>query len=363
LPGTCTVSQTFLAVIARIHAASNDGAALRRTASATILTNVYMTAGDQNTAGECFAFEIDRDAVGQRLDAFLARMSLRPAMTRSMLQQLIRDGFVTVCSQVRKSGYRLQEGDLVEVLLPPSRPSALTPEEIEFRILYEDDELVVVSKPPGLVVHPACGNETGTLVHGLLFRCGNLAGISGEQRPGIVHRLDKDTSGVMVIAKNDRAHQALATQFKDRRVEKIYRALVNGRLAEEGGRIVAPIGRHPVQRQKMAVLPAGGREAVTNWRVLERFTANTYLEIRLETGRTHQIRVHLAHLGHPITGDPVYGGKIKGGEDLKINRQCLHAFRLSFTHPLTGEWLAFQAPVWPDMEEILRYLREKAAWE
>jgi 23S rRNA pseudouridine1911/1915/1917 synthase len=320
-----------------------------------------MIASDQNKVGNRFAVEIDRGTAGQRLDAFLARLSLRPAMTRSMLQQLIRDGFITVCGQGRKSGYRLQEGDLVEVLLPPPRLSALTPEEIDFQVLYEDDELVVVSKPPGLVVHPACGNETGTLVHGLLFRCGNLAGISGEQRPGIVHRLDKDTSGVMVIAKNDQAHQALASQFKDRRVEKIYHALVNGRLAGESGRVVASIGRHRVHRQKMAVLPVGGREAVTNWRVLERFTANTYLEIRLETGRTHQIRVHLAHLGHPVTGDPVYGGKIREDGGLKVNRQCLHAFRLSFTHPLTGEWLSFQAPVWPDMEDVLRYLREKTS--
>jgi 23S rRNA pseudouridine1911/1915/1917 synthase len=322
----------------------------------------YMTAGEQNImAGDRFEYEIDRGSAGQRLDAFLARMSLRPAMTRSMLQQLILDGFVTVCGQNRKSGCRLQEGDLVKVLLPPSRPSAMIPEEIDFQVIYEDDELVVVSKPPGLVVHPACGNETGTLVHGLLFHCQSLAGISGEQRPGIVHRLDKDTSGVIVVAKNDQAHQALTSQFKDRRVKKIYRALVNGCLPEESGRVTAPIGRHPVHRQKMAVLPVGGREAVTNWRVRERFATHTYLEIRLETGRTHQIRVHLAHIGHSVTGDQVYGGKCSEALDLRVNRQCLHAFRLGFTHPLSGEWLEFEAPVWPDIEEVLRCLREQAS--
>jgi 23S rRNA pseudouridine1911/1915/1917 synthase len=181
------------------------------------------------------------------------------------------------------------------------------------------------------------------------------------QRPGIVHRLDKDTSGVMVIAKNDRSHQALSRQFKDRKVEKIYLALVDGRMARESGRVQLPIGRHPVQRQKMAVLTTGGREAVTNYRVVEEFIAHSYLEIRLETGRTHQIRVHLAHLGHPVAGDSVYGRKKNGPAAIGIERQCLHAFRLGFTHPATGELLVFQADVWPDMEKTLHGLRNSAS--
>jgi 23S rRNA pseudouridine1911/1915/1917 synthase len=319
-----------------------------------------MTADDLIRTGDPFKIEIDQSSAGQRLDVFLARISPRPTMTRSMLQQLVRDGHVTVSGQERKSGYRLQAGDVVEMEVPPVRPSALVPEKIDFSILHEDDHMVVISKPPGLVVHPACGNETGTLVHGLLFRCGNLAGISGEQRPGIVHRLDKDTSGVMVIAKNDRAHQALTNQFKDRGVEKIYRALVNGIPRESSGRIDLPIGRHPVHRHKMSVLPSG-REAVTNWRVIERFSAQVHLEIRIETGRTHQIRVHLAHIGYPVVGDPLYGGKVKGNDMLKASRQCLHAYRLSLSHPVTGERMVFQAPVWPDMEELLAYLRGTAA--
>jgi 23S rRNA pseudouridine1911/1915/1917 synthase len=322
-----------------------------------------MTAAkDRPSDQDHFRLEIDIKAAGQRLDAFLARLNLRPAMTRSMLQQIIRDGFVTVGGQIRKSGYRLQESEVVEVQLPEPKSSTLIPENIDYQMLHEDDELVVISKPPGLVVHPACGNETGTLVHGLLFRCDNLAGIGGVRRPGIVHRLDRDTSGVMVIAKNDAAHQALARQFKDRRVEKVYRALVDGRMAVENGRIEAAIGRHPVHRRKMAVLPSGGREAATNWRVLERFNTCSYLEIRPETGRTHQIRVHLAHLGYPVSGDPVYGRKRKDPASPSFQRQCLHAFRLGFAHPATGEWLLFQAPVWPDMEKILQALREEC-WQ
>jgi 23S rRNA pseudouridine1911/1915/1917 synthase len=305
---------------------------------------------------ECFRFEVQPQTAGQRLDSYLAQRELQPGLTRSMMQQLIRAGHVLVAGQKRKSSYRIQAGDLIEVCPPPPKPSALVPEEVPFQILYDDEHLAVIVKPPGVVVHPACGNETGTLVHGLLFRCANLSGISGEQRPGIVHRLDKDTSGVMVIAKNDHSHQALSTQFKERRVEKIYRALVEGRMEATSGRIDLPIGRHPVQRKKMAVLPAG-RLAVTNWHVLEEFADSTYLEIRLETGRTHQIRVHLAHIGHPVIGDPLYGHKkLKNS-----HRQCLHAHQLSFFHPASGERLTFLAPLWPDMEGILARLRDSAA--
>jgi 23S rRNA pseudouridine1911/1915/1917 synthase len=321
------------------------------------------TSTEKTEGAECFLFEVEARAAGQRLDAYLARRELRPGLTRSMLQQLIRTGFVVVGGQERKSGYRVQAGDVVKVCPPPPRPSALVPEEIAFQMLFEDGDLAVIAKPPGLVVHPACGNETGTLVHGLLFRCDNLSGISGEQRPGIVHRLDKDTSGVMVIAKNDRSHQALCAQFKERQVEKIYRTLVEGRMAAAKGRIEMPIGRHPVQRKKMAVLPDGGRAAVTNWRVLEELADYSYLEIRIETGRTHQIRVHLAHLGHPVVGDPLYGRKKAQSGGADAPRQCLHSYQLTFSHPASGERLTFRAAVWPDMEAILTRLRENASGE
>lgn len=310
----------------------------------------------------CFRLEVEAKATGLRLDAYLARRELRPGVTRSLVQRLIQAGNVLVGGQARKSGYRVRAGELIEVCLPPPKPSVLRPEEVAFQILYEDEDLAVIAKPPGIVVHPACGNETGTLVHGLLLRCSSLSGISGEQRPGIVHRLDKGTSGVMVVAKNDRSHQALSAQFKERRVEKIYRALVEGRMAAESGRIDLPIGRHPVQRKKMAVLPVGGREAATNWRVLEELPGASYLEIRLETGRTHQIRVHLDHLGHPVVGDTLYGPKKQHVLGVEVARQCLHAYQLSFFHPVSGERLTFRAPVWPDMEEILNCLR-RSVWE
>ncbi|MDA8164144.1 MAG: RluA family pseudouridine synthase [Desulfobacteraceae bacterium] len=310
----------------------------------------------ETTEGEKhFLLEVSAKATGQRLDAFLARLEVQPGLTRSMLQQLIRNGHVVVGGQERKSGYRVQTGDVIELRMPPPSPSALVPEEVEFQVLFEDEDLAVIAKPPGLVVHPACGNETGTLVHGLLFRCANLSGISGEERPGIVHRLDKDTSGVMVIAKNDRSHQDLCAQFKERRVEKIYLALVADRMGAENGRIELPIGRHPVHRKKMAVLPAGGRAAVTNWWVLEELAECSFLQIRLETGRTHQIRVHLAHLGHPVIGDPLYGGN--RSSRVSAPRQCLHSYQLSFFHPATKERLTFRSEVWPDMEAILTRLR------
>ena len=281
-------------------------------------------------------------------------------MTRSRIQQLIRAETVLVNGVVRKAKHLLQAGDNLSLTIPSETSSAseLIGEPVAFVTLYEDDDLIVVAKPPGVVVHPAAGHGTATLVHGVLHQCGELSAINGELRPGIVHRLDKDTSGVMVVAKTDFAHQALAGQFKRREVKKVYQALVDGKPAGQAGRVDLPIGRHPVHRKKMAVRE-DGREAVTNWRVLERFAQGlALLELGLETGRTHQIRVHMAALSHPVAGDPVYGRKNSRYLELGITRQCLHAHTLAFSHPRTGENLQFTAPLWPDMLYTLELLRQ-----
>jgi len=278
-----------------------------------------------------------------------------------MLAALIRGEHVLVDLAGRKASYRLKAGQVVELAIPPAEPVELVAEEVDFVVLHEDADLVVLSKPPGVVVHPACGHSSGTLVHGLLARCADLSGISGAQRPGIVHRLDRDTSGLMVVAKNDRTHHFLIELFKARKIEKLYHAILDGRPATGQGRIAAPIGRHPVSRKKMAVVGQGGREAATNWKVLEELTGPyTYVEVRPETGRTHQIRVHMAHLGHPVAGDDVYGKKRRKHDVLEIRRQCLHASELSFIHPRSGRRVRFIAPLWPDMAELLAKLRDGA---
>ena len=300
------------------------------------------------------------EKAGQRLDLYLASQLDAEGLTRSRIQQLIRAEMVLVNGIARKAKCLLQAGDTLSVTIPPQAPfaSGLIAEPVAFVTLHEDDDLIVLAKPPGVVVHPAAGHSTATLVHGVLHHCGELSGINGELRPGIVHRLDKDTSGVMVVAKTDFAHQALADQFKRRGVKKIYQALVDGRPIGQAGRVELPIGRHPVHRKKMAVRE-DGREAVTNWRVLERFSQGlTLLELGLETGRTHQIRVHMAALSHPVAGDSVYGRKNSRYPELGITRQCLHAHTLAFFHPRTGENLQFTAPLWPDMLYTLALLRQ-----
>lgn len=309
-----------------------------------------------------YSYTVGPESFRQRLDAFLATALTDSALSRSRIKDLIEQGEVRVNGVPSKVAYRLRDGDLVAVVVPEPRKSELVPEEVAFTILHEDEDLVVIAKPPGLVVHPGCGHQTGTLVHGLLFHCDDLAGIGGEERPGIVHRLDKDTSGVMVVAKNDLTHQALVNQFKERQVSKVYRAIVNGCPPLEAGRIDQPIGRHPMQRRKMAVNEEG-RRAATNWRVLERFAEGfAYLELELETGRTHQIRVHLAALGHPVTGDLLYGRQDRRRlVELGVVRQCLHSFCLGFTHPRTGAKLSFTAPLWPDMQGVLDLLRQREA--
>lgn len=255
-----------------------------------------------------------------------------------------------------RAGDRLRAGDRIEVEIPPPRSPGLVPEPIPLDVAYEDAEVLVINKPAGLTVHPGAGRQTGTLVHAILARCPGLPGIGGEDRPGIVHRLDKDTSGLLVVAKTERALRALQAQIQTRRAGREYRALVHGRVARPQGRIEAPIGRDPRHRTRMAVV-ASGRHAVTHYRVAEAFEAATLLDVRLETGRTHQIRVHCASIGHPVVGDPVYGRR---PNPWGLARQALHAHRLTFAHPVSGAPLSFTAPLPADMAAALRLLRRHA---
>lgn len=303
-------------------------------------------------------FFVTPELSGKRLDILLADHACCADLTRARIQTLIHSGDILVNDEVKKTGYRVKVGEQIRLALPPPQPSTLVPQKLHFEILHEDQDVIVLAKPPCVVVHPSHGHAEGTLVHGLLHHCRNLSGIGGELRPGIVHRLDKDTSGIMIVAKNDLAHQSLVKQFKGRTVEKLYLALLAGNPKEAIGRISAPIGRHPVQRKKMAVVRTGGREAVTSWELLEAFKQFSLVKLRLETGRTHQIRVHMSSLGCPVAGDPLYGKKNKN-TDLLIPRQCLHSFSLAFNHPRTGERLSFTAPLWADMENILAVLRDK----
>jgi len=322
--------------------------------------NALNQLGQHKNTPERYKFVAAKDNIGQRLDAFLAGKIPAGSISRSRIKALLLEGHITVNDAFAKPSYRLRPGDRVAVNLPSVTPVELLPEKVDFQILFEDENLIVISKPPGLVVHPACGHQSGTLVHGLLFHCDDLSGISGEERPGIVHRLDKDTSGAMVVAKNDHAHQSLLTQFKDRQVTKIYQALADGIPAVPSGRFELPIGRHPFSRRKMAIAERQGRPAVTNWQLLEAFpqAGLSLLELSLETGRTHQIRVHLANAGYPVAGDEVYGRKNrKLYEGLRISRQNLHSSKLGFTHPVSGEALLFTAPLWSDMVQTLGILR------
>ena len=294
----------------------------------------------------------DEDA-GSRLDVAIAAQGV---CTRSAAQNWIRDGRVTVDEKPAKSAsMKLRAGQRVVMTPPEARPLEALPEDIPLDILYEDGDVLVVNKPRGMVVHPAPGNETGTLVNALLYHCHDLSGINGVMRPAIVHRLDKDTTGALSVAKNDRAHESLAKQIGERTMHRCYHAIVHGRFKEESGFVEAPIGRHPVQRKKMAVVP-DGRWALTNWRVLENFEAPfTLLELRLKTGRTHQIRVHMAHIGHPVAGDPLYGGETK--KLPMLHAQALHSYELGFVHPVTGEYIETHAPYPDDFAKALAYLR------
>ena len=292
------------------------------------------------------------DRAGERADAFLARCV--PGLTRSAAQRLLEEGAVTLGGSPVKKNYKTAPGDVLEAVLPDPEPVAILPQNIPLDVVYEDADVIVVNKPVGLVVHPAPGHPDGTLVNALLYHCGDsLSGINGELRPGIVHRIDRDTSGLIIAAKNDKAHLALAAQLQDHSLARVYEAVAVGNLREDAGTVDAPIGRHPVDRKKMAIDHKNGRPAVTHWSVLGRYPGYTHVECRLETGRTHQIRVHLASIGHPLLGDVVYGSK-KPWPGLA--GQCLHARKLKFVHPSTGEPVELECPLPGWFEQVLKQI-------
>ena len=292
------------------------------------------------------------EQAGKRLDAFLAQAL--PELTRSAAQRLIAEGLVTVDGKAPAKSLKLSGGETVAGTVPEPEGAQALPGDIPLDGVYEDDDVIVVNKPVGMVVHPAPGHSGGTLVNALLHHCGDsLSGIGGELRPGIVHRIDRDTSGLIIAAKNDFAHQALSAQLQDHSLCRTYEAVVIGNLREDSGTVNAPIDRNPKDRKKMAVVP-GGRPAVTHWQVLERFPGYTYVRCRLETGRTHQIRVHMAYIGHPLYGDTVYGAK-KAAPGM--TGQCLHAVGLTFRHPRTGETVELSCPLNEEFTAFLRKLR------
>ena len=292
------------------------------------------------------------DRAGERADAFLAR--LVPDLTRSAAQRLLEEGAVTLGGRPVKKNYKTAPGDVLEVALPDPEPVDVVPQNIPLDVVYEDGDVIVVNKPVGLVVHPAPGHPDGTLVNALLYHCGeSLSGINGELRPGIVHRIDRDTSGLIIAAKNDRAHLALAEQLQDHSLARVYEAVVVGGLKEDTGTVDAPIGRHPVDRKKMAIDHRNGRRAVTHWEVLAQYPGYTHVRCKLETGRTHQIRVHMASIGHPLLGDVVYGSK-KPWPGLA--GQCLHARKLRFLHPADGRAVEVECPLPDWFEKTLKQI-------
>ncbi|MFS8500829.1 MAG: RluA family pseudouridine synthase [Caldicoprobacter sp.] len=302
---------------------------------------------------ETLRFEVEQADDKKRIDVFLTEKL--PGHSRSYIQKLIKDGLVSVNGQKVKCNFKVKPGCLIDVTIPPPKEVSLQPEPLELDIVYEDNDIVVINKPQGMVVHPAPGNYSGTLVNALLYSCDGLSGIGGEIRPGIVHRLDKDTSGLLVVAKNDAAHQSLAQQIKDRTLKRIYWCIVEKNIKEDKGIINAPIGRHPTNRKKMAVLNSPtAKPAITHFKVLERFGQYTLVEARLETGRTHQIRVHMAYIGHPVVGDSVYGSR---KQKFNLKGQVLHAKKLGLIHPSTGEYMEFEAPLPPYFEDLLDILR------
>lgn len=306
----------------------------------------------------------DASYAGVRLDRFV---SDKGGLSRSAAVKLIEEGSVTVCGRAANKNDRMREGDCVEVTLPEPEPMEAIPQNIPIDVVYEDDDLIVVNKPVGMVVHPAAGNPDGTLVNALLYHCGgSLSGVGGVIRPGIVHRIDKDTSGLLVVAKNDQTHLALSEQLKGHHINRIYTAIAVGNFREDAGTVDAPIGRHPVDRKKMAVIrnpELRARESVTHWSVMARGEAEgnsfTLLRCELETGRTHQIRVHMSSVGHPLLGDTLYGGgntKFEARHRALITGQCLHAGELIFKHPRTGEELHLYAPMPQEMQSVVEKL-------
>ena len=292
------------------------------------------------------------DMAGERLDAFLARSVEN--LSRSGAQKLLEEGMVLRCGKPGKKNDKLNIGDEISVTIPEPKQVDIVAKEIPLDIVYEDEDVLVINKPKGLVVHPAAGHQDDTLVNGLLYAMGDdLSGINGELRPGIVHRIDKDTSGLLAVAKNDLAHTVLASQLKDHTMARTYEAIVCGSFREDSGTVDAPIGRHPSDRKKMTVTQRNSRNAVTHWEVVRRYRGYTHVRCRLETGRTHQIRVHMAHIGHPILGDTVYGHK---KPELGQDSQCLHAGLLCFRHPRDGRPVMVMAPLPAYFEEVLEKL-------
>lgn len=297
------------------------------------------------------AYEADE---GLRVDRFVAE--LNEEISRSYLQKLCKEGLLSVNGKPVKVSFRLSDGDEVCLQVPEPEPLLIEPEDIPLSILYEDESLLVVDKPKNMVVHPSAGHTSGTLVNAVLYHCrGQLSGINGVMRPGIVHRIDKDTTGALLICKTDEAHQALASQLKEHSITRRYRAIVRGNLPDEEGVIEGPIGRHPVDRKKMAINHKNGKPAVTHYKVLERFGSDTYVECVLETGRTHQIRVHMASIGHPLLGDEVYGS---GKCPFRLQGQVLHAMILGFEHPVSHAYMEFTAPLPDYFTELLQKLRK-----
>lgn len=294
---------------------------------------------------------VPAEAAGERIDKWVAE---RTGLSRSLLQHYVEEGHLQVNGRRVKANYRLKAGDRWLLELPPVEEAEVEAEDLPLDIVYEDEDVIVVNKPRGMVVHPAPGHMQGTLVNALLYHCHHLSGVGGVMRPGIVHRIDKDTSGLLMAAKNDQAHQSLSQQLKAHSVTRVYIALVHGVVGHDVGTVDAPIGRHPIWRKEMAVRKEG-RRAVTHFHVLERFRDYTLLECKLETGRTHQIRVHMKFIGHPLAGDPLYGPKrtLPG-----INGQALHAGVLGFHHPRTGEYMEFSRPLPADMQMLLERLRQ-----
>ncbi len=315
-------------------------------------------------------FEFDRGRPPLRLDHFLSEQM--PELSRSQLKRLIDEGKVSLDEGPTRAGTRLKGGEVLVVTIPPAAPSEAQAEDIPLVVLYEDPHLIVIDKPAGLVVHPAAGHASGTLVNALLHHCGDLSGVGGELRPGIVHRLDKETSGVLVAAKDDVAHRHLSAQFKAHSISRRYLALVYGLVPKEAGVVDRPIGRHPSDRKRMSGQARVGRRAVTRWKVLRRYDLDrlTLVELTLETGRTHQIRVHFSEMNHPLVGDPVYGGANRSGSlsdawlrsrVRAMGRQFLHARLLGLVHPLSGEYMEFGSPLPQELQALLDHLDAKSA--
>lgn len=295
-------------------------------------------------------FEVSFEQEGERLDKYLALIYEK--QSRSFFQKIIKENLVLVNGKAQKANYRISAEDTVSVTIPKAQEIEIVPEDIPLDILYEDEDVLVVNKPKGMVVHPSAGHYTGTLVNAVMYHCkDSLSGINGAIRPGIVHRIDMDTTGALIVCKNDNAHVKIAQQIKEHSVTRRYRGIVNGVVKEDTGRIEGAIGRHPVERKKMAINEKNGKPAITHYKVLERFNTHTYMEFELETGRTHQIRVHMASIGHPLLGDTLYGS---GKNPYHLQGQTLHAMVIGFIHPSTGAYLEVEAPLPEYFQKLLK---------